>query len=181
MTDQVIIVLYDPDWPRLFSSLGNALRAAMRETALRIDHIGSTAVPGLDAKPIIDVQISVADLEPLDGYRLPLEGLGFVWRANNPDLTKRYFREKPGECRTHIHVRRLGSWAEQVALLFRDYMRVHPLDARRYAELKYRLAQEYRDDRLAYTESKSVFVWEIMALADKWSQEVGWQPGPTDA
>jgi GrpB-like predicted nucleotidyltransferase (UPF0157 family) len=60
-------------------------------------------------------------------------------------------------------------------------MRAHPLDARRHAELKYRLAQEYRDDRLAYTDSKSAFVWEIMTLAHQWSQEAGWQPGPTDA
>jgi GrpB-like predicted nucleotidyltransferase (UPF0157 family) len=69
MADPVIIVPYDVEWSRLFSSLGQALRAALGETALRIDHIGSTAVPGLDAKPIIDVQISVADLEPLDRYR----------------------------------------------------------------------------------------------------------------
>lgn len=181
MPEQVVIVPYDPGWPRLFSTLGNALRAALQETAVRIDHIGSTAVPGLDAKPIIDIQVSVADLEPLDRYRIPIESAGFVWRADNPDQTKRYFRERPGQRRTHIHVRRWGSWAEQAALLFRDYMRAHPLDARRYAELKYRLAREYQTNREGYTEAKSPFVWEIMAKADTWSQDTGWQPGPTDA
>ncbi|MBN1581086.1 MAG: GrpB family protein [Anaerolineae bacterium] len=181
MPDPIEVVPYMPAWPQLFIVLGTALRKALGETALRIDHIGSTAVPGLDAKPVIDVQISVASFEPLDAYRIPLEHLGFVFRADNPDRGKRYFREKPGTRRTHIHVRRAGSWSEQMSLLFRDYMRTHPEDARRYAELKYRLAETYRDDRLAYTESKAPFIWEIMAQANKWSQESGWHPGPSDA
>jgi GrpB-like predicted nucleotidyltransferase (UPF0157 family) len=78
-------------------------------------------------------------------------------------------------------VRRAGSWSEQFALLFRDYMRTHPEDARRYAELKTRLAQAYRDDRHGYTDAKSDFIWEIMSQANVWSQETGWQPGPSDA
>ena len=138
--DRTEVVPYDEEWPRLFSSLGKSLRAALGDIALRIDHIGSTSVPGLAAKPIIDIQISVADLEPVEPYRLPLEGLGFVSRADNTELTKRYFREPPGSRRTHIHVRRAGSWAEQFALLFRDYIRTHEEDARLYAKLKRRLA-----------------------------------------
>jgi GrpB-like predicted nucleotidyltransferase (UPF0157 family) len=181
MSDPVIIVPYNPEWPQLFRELGKALRKVLGKTALRIDHIGSTAVPGLDAKPIIDIQTSVASFEPLDAYRIPIESLGFVFRENNPDLTKRYFREKPGTRRTHIHVRETGSWAEQLALLFRDYMRTHEEDAKRYAELKYRLADKYRDDRYSYTNAKGPFIWEIMAAADRWSQETGWHPGPSDA
>lgn len=181
MADQVIIVPYDPDWPVRFARLGAALRQALGETALRIDHVGSTAVPGLDAKPIIDVQISVAALEPVDAYRLPLERLGFVWRAHNPDRTKRYFREAPGDRRTHIHVRRAGSWAEQFTLLFRDYMRTHDREAQDYANLKRRLAAQYLDDRVGYTNNKSPFIWQVMAQADLWSQETGWEPGSSDA
>ncbi len=181
MTERVIIVPYDPMWPAVFSKLGAALRKALGDTALRIDHIGSTSIPGLDAKPIVDIQISVRSFEPLDAFRLPLESLGFVFRANNPELTKRYFREKPGERRTHIHVRRVGSWAEQFALLFRDYVRTHDEEAKHYAELKYRLAEQYGEDRHGYTEAKAPFVWEIMAKADAWSQTTGWEPGPSDA
>ncbi len=181
MADRVVIVPYDPGWPVLFRALGTALRQALGETALRIDHIGSTAVPGLDAKPIIDVQVSVESFEPLDAFRLPLESLGFIFRADNPELTKRYFREAPGERRTHIHVRCAGSWSEQFALLFRDYMRTHEHDARDYAKLKYRLAEQYREDRLGYTEAKAAFVWEIIIKADGWSQAMGWQPDPSDA
>jgi GrpB-like predicted nucleotidyltransferase (UPF0157 family) len=181
MPDKVVIVPYAPEWPQLFSELGAALRGALGSVALRIDHIGSTSVLDLEAKPIIDVQISVDSFEPLDAFRVPLEGMGLVYRADNPDLTKRYFRESPGTRRTHIHVRCAGSFSEQLALLFRDYLRAHPGDARRYGELKRDLAEEYRDDRHAYTEAKAAFIWEILAKADRWSQQIGWQPGPSDA
>lgn len=180
MPDPILIAPYDPQWPRRFSQLAADLRTALGETARRIDHIGSTAVPGLDAKPVIDVQIAVASLEPLEAYRLPLEALGYVHRADNPDLSKRYFREAPGRSRTHIHVRPCGSWAEQFALLFRDYLRAHPADAQRYAALKYSLAEKHRNDRRAYTEAKEPFIWEIMQKADQWSQDTGRQPGPSD-
>lgn len=180
MADKVIVVPYDPQWPELFSQIGIVLRKALGETAQRIDHIGSTAIPGLDAKPIIDIQISVAALEPLDTYRMPLEGLGYIYRMDNPERTKRYFREAPGQRRTHIHVRRAGSWAEQFALLFRDYLRAYAEEAQRYATLKYRLAEKYSEDRLGYTKAKEQFIWEIMKKADRWSQDAGWEPGATD-
>ena len=180
MTDLIVIVPYDAKWPELFLELGTTLREALGEIALRIDHIGSTSIPGLDAKPIIDVQISIVSFEPLNRYRVPLEDLGFVFRENNPDLTKRYFREMPGKRRIHIHVRERGSWAEQFALLFRDYMRTHEEAVKNYAALKYRLAGKYRNDRLSYTNGKAPFIWEVMAKADKWNQEIGWRPGLSD-
>jgi GrpB-like predicted nucleotidyltransferase (UPF0157 family) len=148
--------------------------------ALRIDHIGSTSIPGLAAKPIIDIQISVATLEPLDSFRDPLEALGYVFRVDNSERTKRYFREAPGTRREHIHVRTAGSWGEQFALLFRDYMRTHPNEAAKYALLKRNLVERYRDERHAYTEAKGPFIWSIMRRATDWSQDVGWEPGPTD-
>jgi GrpB-like predicted nucleotidyltransferase (UPF0157 family) len=181
MAQVVEICPYDPAWPSLFAALGVQLRDALGAVALRIDHIGSTAVPGLAAKLIIDVQVSVGALDPLGAYRVPLEGLGLVFRSENGDRTKRYFREAPGTRRTHVHVRRAGSWAEQFSLLFRDFLRAHPEDRDRYAELKRRLARELREDRHAYTEAKVPFIWEVMARADRWSQEVGWAPGLSDA
>ena len=181
MADPIIVVPYDPGWPILFRDLGARLRQALGDVALRIDHVGSTSVPGLAAKPVIDVQISVVSLEPLDAYRRPLDAAGFAWRAGNPDLSKRYFREAPGGRRTHIHVHRAGSLGEQLTLVFRDYLRAHDEDAQRYAALKQRLAAQYRDDRAGYTDSKGPFVWEILARASHWSQDTGWQPGPSDA
>jgi GrpB-like predicted nucleotidyltransferase (UPF0157 family) len=152
--DPILIVPYDPTWPLIFEKQASELRNALGSVALRIDHIGSTSVPQLAAKPVIDIQISVADFEPLDAYRVPLERLGYMFRADNPELTKRYFRESPGQRRSHIHVRRAGSFSEQLALLFRDFVRVHPEVAAQYAQLKINLAQQYRDDREAYTDAK---------------------------
>jgi GrpB-like predicted nucleotidyltransferase (UPF0157 family) len=177
----VELVPYSSEWPQRFEQLSRSFRRALGDVAVRIDHIGSTAVPGLAAKPIIDIQISVRDFEPLDAYRVPLEQLGYVFRTDNTERTKRYFREPPRTPRTHVHVRRVGSWAEQFALLFRDYLRAHNDDARRYEVLKSELAERYRHDRDGYTEAKEPFIWEVMGRADRWSQEVGWMPGPSDA
>jgi GrpB-like predicted nucleotidyltransferase (UPF0157 family) len=177
----VEIVAYDPAWPVRFAELGRDLRAGLGEVALRIDHVGSTSVPGLAAKPIIDIQVSVADLEPLAAYRLPLERLGYVYRADNPERTKRYFREPPGRRRTHVHVRRAGSFSEQWALLFRDYLRAHVEVAAEYAAVKRRLALRFRNDRRAYVDAKGPLLWEIIRKADAWAQVQGWLPGPSDA
>lgn len=181
--DPVFIVPYDASWPERFQELARPLRNDLGQVALRIDHIGSTSIPGLAAKPVIDIQISVADFEPLDAFRSPLERLGYVFRADNPERTKRYFREAPGHPRVHIHVRRSGSFSEQFALLFRDYVRTHPDVAVQYAELKIGLAQRYQivEERGLYTEAKVPFIWKVMAQADSWAQLTGWFLGPSDA
>ena len=111
MPEKVVIFPYDPKWHEEFSLLVVALRSALGNTAIRIDHIGSTSIPSLDAKPIVDVQISVKSFEPLDAYRIPLDKLGYYHRADNTEKTERYFREKPGGKRTHIHVTKAGSWS----------------------------------------------------------------------
>ncbi|MET7859278.1 GrpB family protein [Streptomyces sp. NPDC005318] len=181
MGDQVEIVDYEPAWPAMFAELGSGLRGALGDVAARIDHIGSTSVPGLAAKPVIDIQISVRSFEPLDAFRLPLEAIGFVYRAENPERTKRYFRETPGRRRTHVHVRCLGSFSQQFPLLFRDYLRCHPADTTEYAAVKRRWAAEFQDDRHGYTEAKDPFVWSVIRRADAWAQHTGWTPGPSDA
>lgn len=178
----ITIEQYNPDWPRIFRDLGAKLRSAIGPAALRIDHIGSTSIPDLAAKPIIDIQISVSAFEPMEPYRRPLEELGFQYRDKNPELTKRYFKEpSQSEERTHIHVRRAGSFSEQFPLLFRDYMRCHADDVSHYAQLKRQLAEQYREDRLGYTEAKGAFIWNTMQKADRWAQDTGWEPGPSDA
>jgi GrpB-like predicted nucleotidyltransferase (UPF0157 family) len=177
----VEIVSYDPAWPARFAALGRELRGGLGEVALRIDHIGSTSVPGLAAKKIIDIQISVAAFEPLEAFKRPLERLGYVYRPDNPERTKRYFREPPGRRRTHLHVRRAGSFSEQWALLFRDYLRAHRDAAAEYEAVKRRLAIRFRDDRAAYTNAKAPFMWEVIRRADDWAQAHGWLPGPSDA
>lgn len=179
--NMVHIVAYDPGWPRQFRVLGHRLRAALGEVALRIDHIGSTSIPGLGAKPVIDIQISTATLEPLGPFSEPLERLGYVYRADNTERTKRYFREPPGEPRTHIHVRRAGGYSEQFPLLFRDYLRKHPDEAHEYEQFKRRVAAQFPTDRSAYTDAKIPFFWDVIRRADTWAQQIGWEAPPIDA
>ncbi|PLT27998.1 GrpB family protein [Peribacillus deserti] len=181
MTDPIIIIPYQLKWPDEFSRTAKVLREALGDKADRIDHIGSTSVPGLAAKPIIDIQISVKDLLELDTFRIPLERAGFLFRVENPERTKRYFREPTGTKRTHVHVRQSGSWAEQFSLLFRDYLRKHPEDCRRYEEVKHKLAKEYMFNREGYVNAKNPFIWTIMKKADAWSQNIGWFAGEPDA
>jgi GrpB-like predicted nucleotidyltransferase (UPF0157 family) len=172
---------YDPAWPARFAEIGAVLRRALGDVALRIDHIGSTSVPGLAAKAIIDIQISVIRLEPVDPFRDRLLGLGLVYRADNPERTKRYFREAPGQPRTHIHVRRSGSFSEQFPLLFRDFLRVDRQAAADYVSVKRALARLHPHDGQAYTDAKAAICWEIIHRADEWAQQNGWEPGPSDA
>jgi len=181
MGDRVEIVDHQPVWPVAFAELGAGLRGVLGDVAVRIDHIGSTSVPGLAAKPVIDVQISVRSFEPLDAFRLPLEDFGLVYREDNPERTKRYFREAPGRRRTHVHVRRLGSFSQQFPLLFRDFLRCHPAAAAEYAAVKRRCAAEFRNDRHGYVAAKEPFVWDIIRRADAWAQSAGWTLGPSDA
>ncbi|TDF99659.1 GrpB family protein [Paenibacillus piri] len=179
--EPIVIIPFDESWAREFAAVGERVRQSLGETAIRIDHIGSTSVYGLDAKPIIDIQISVLSLERLEAFKGKLEGSGFVFREGNPDLTKRYFREAPGNKRTHIHVREHGSWSEQLSLLFRDYLRSHPEDCLIYAGEKRRLMELYRHERQNYVEGKTPVVWTILQKAHGWSMETGWRPGKSDA
>lgn len=181
MPDPIIVVPYNPTWSEKFLKLAVPIRETMGDVALRIDHIGSTAIPEIAAKPVVDIQISVTDFEPFTAICEPLESLGYVWRENNIDKTKRYFREADGNRNTHIHVRKAGSFSEQHNLLFRDYLRANPQDRELYSQLKLELAQKFRNDRSAYVEAKSPLVWEITKRAYEWSSEVGWEAKTSDA
>ena len=134
-----VIEPYSDRWPREFSRIGRALRGVLGERALRIDHIGSTSVPGLAAKDTIDVQVTVADLPDAN----LLAGAGYrefaPVRDHRPpdapygedDWAKRLFNEPPDERRANIHVRVEGRANQRYALLFRDYLRTHRLRRRR--------------------------------------------------
>ena len=178
----IVVVGHDPSWALEFRSVAGRLRHELGDVALRIDHIGSTAIAGLDAKPIVDIQISVRSFEPLDVFKIPIERAGFVHRADNTERTKRYFRERPGDRRTHIHVRRAGSFSEQFALLFREYLRAHPASAERYGTFKRELAARYArpHERALYVAAKVPFTWETIHRADDWAQATGWEPPASD-
>jgi GrpB-like predicted nucleotidyltransferase (UPF0157 family) len=169
--DTIRIVGYDPDWPRQFQQWGRVLRSCLGQTARRIEHVGSTSVPGLAAKPIIDIQISVSDLEDERRYVPPLQRAGVQLRSR--DDLHRYFRPFPGQRRdVHVHVCAAGSAWEREHLLFRDYLRAHPRDQLAYAAAKCKAAATWADDGVAYTDAKSNAILAILELAERWSAAI---------
>lgn len=171
--EPVEIVPYDPAWPALFAEEAAHLRALLpAELIGRIEHFGSTAVPGLAAKPIIDMLVEVRSMEDVAQRIAPLlqaEAYEFFWRAPEhglPGMDYAWFirRDAAGRRTHHIHFLEAGS-SEWERLLFRDYLRAHPEAARAYGALKLRIAAEHPDDRVAYARAKTRFVREAMQAA----------------
>ncbi len=185
------IVPYDPEWPRQFDAIAIDIRRVLGRLARRIDHIGSTAVPGLAAKDVIDVQVSVAALEPEGALVAPLRAAGFVPhpidRDHRPpgrdgavaDWAKRLMVEAPGQRRLNLHLRVDGRPNQRYPLLFRDYLRAHTEAATSYATLKRRLA-ELSLDTGVYADIKDPVTDLIMVAAEEWAARTGWRPGPSD-
>lgn len=175
--DPVELLPPDPLWPERFEATRERLADALGPTALRIDHVGSTAIRGISAKPVIDVQVSVPDIDDEQAYRPAIESLGWPLRAREPGLGHRFFRDPAGAPRrVHVHVCQAGGEWERSHLLFRDYLRRQPDRAQAYDRLKQAAAERYRGERLAYTESKGPFIEETLVLAEEWARKVGWRP-----
>lgn len=162
---KITIVDYDPEWPARFEAEALRLREALGPVAARIDHVGSTAVPGLSAKPVVDIQVSVRRLEPMHTYREPLQRLGYEYEADPNVEDYLFFRADARPRHVHIHVCESGSSHERRQLAFRDWMRTHPADAQRYAALKERLAKREWANADAYADAKGPFIEEIVRRA----------------
>jgi GrpB-like predicted nucleotidyltransferase (UPF0157 family) len=154
-----LIVDYDPAWPELAAAEMARVEAALGAQVARIDHVGSTAVPAMAAKPIVDLQVSVAEIAPTERYARPLEELGYLF-APDPASPDFHFFGKPAERpRTfHLHVCAAGGDDEARHLALRDYLRAHPEEAARYGEVKRRLVALRPGDRLAYIDGKADYV-----------------------
>lgn len=180
----IVIVNPRPQWAAEFQTLAQTLAAALGDWALRVDHIGSTAVPGLAAKDILDVQVTVADLTP--DLQTAFERGGFVRQRHNADhqppgaaghprdWEKQLYQPGPGARAAHVHVRRAGSPNGRYALLFRDYLRAHPPAAAAYAQVKVALAQHGPADWDLYYDVKDPVCDLIMAGAEAWAAQTGW-------
>jgi GrpB-like predicted nucleotidyltransferase (UPF0157 family) len=162
----VQVVPYQAAWRRLFEDEAAQLRAALGEPALVIEHVGSTAIEGMDAKPIIDLMAAVPSLERAAGLVPVLEGLGYEHRGDGGSPGRLFFAKGPASRRTH-HLSLVeptsAFWRE--TLLFRDYLRSHPEAAEAYRRLKHGLAAQHRSDRGAYTGGKETFIQDILDAA----------------
>ena len=170
--DRVTIVAYDPTWPRAYAAERERLLAAAGGTFERFEHFGSTAVPGLAAKPVIDMMAAVRTLGTAEGVLPVLDGLGY--RVVETGMSRRLFlvREVPGGLRYHLHIVETASWEDRKERHMRDYLRAHPAEAAAYGALKRRLADAYRDDPVAYTEAKTEF---LQQASDAMRDEMGLQ------
>jgi GrpB-like predicted nucleotidyltransferase (UPF0157 family) len=164
------IVPYDPAWPAGYAREAVRIGGALGPLAVRIDHNGSTAVPGLAAKPVIDIQVSVLSLHPIDSYAEPLAAIGYSHLPHADDAFCPFFYKPARWPHTHhVHVVRHGGDEERRTLAFRDYLRSHDDAAREYERLKLALAVRYAAEsaaeRESYAQAKSEFVERILAIA----------------
>jgi GrpB-like predicted nucleotidyltransferase (UPF0157 family) len=166
------IVDYDPAWVAAFAAQRARIGAALGRRARRIDHIGSTAVPGLAAKPIVDIAVGVVDPDAEGDFLRRLERAGYGLRVREPG--HRMLRTPARD--VHVHVWEAGGDAERRHLLFRDWLRTDPGDRRRYAEEKRRLAARDWPDMNAYAAAKSAVIAEITARAERWATATAWAP-----
>lgn len=182
---RITIEPYSEQWPSEFVTVEGLLREALGDTAARIDHIGSTSVPGLAAKDVIDVQVGVADLN--DPRLIPaFEQMGVTAtditsdhvppgdRSGPSAWEKRYFRAPRSWRPTHLHVRAIGRANFRYALLFRDYLRHSPSAAGAYAQVKVALARSHPGDVDAYYDVKDPVCDLIMDAAECWASNVAW-------
>jgi GrpB-like predicted nucleotidyltransferase (UPF0157 family) len=169
----VHVVAYDPGWPERFEAWRGRLAGLLGPVACRIEHVGSTSVPGLAAKPIVDIQVSVADMADEDGYRPPCEAAGLQLRFRDDE--HRYFQPTPSRPRdVHVHVCEQGGDWERLHLLFRDYLRTSAAGRDAYEAAKREAARLWADQGAAYTEAKSDVVLGILDQAEAWAGATGW-------
>ena len=185
----ITIVDYRARWPGEFEALRRELLEILGPLALRVDHIGSTSVPGLGAKDVIDVQVTVAALDPeitrrmvAAGYQ-PWEGIrsDHVPLGEDPDSkrwTKLFFNQPAGQRRANIHVRVAGHPNQRYPLLFRDYLRAHPNAVLTVELIKREIAKRHAEDIEAYYDIKDPVYDLIWEAAQEWARWTGWEGTP---
>ena len=158
------IVPYNSDWPLKFEHHKSRMLNALGSSAVQLEHIGSTAVPALAAKPIIDMLLVVKDSSNESSYLPTLEGLGYVLRVREPDFHEHRMFRTP-ELDVHLHVYSAGSTEVERYITFRDRLRSNLSERKKYAQLKSQLATQSWDDMNEYANAKSSFIEETIERA----------------
>lgn len=166
------IVEYDPGWPGEFESLKELLRQALGAQALRIEHVGSTAVPGLAAKPIIDIDIVIAGRSELPAVIARLAAIGYAHEGDLGVEDREAFRPPPGMPPHHPYVCIQGSLALRNHLAVRDYLRAHPAAAQSYGRLKRDVVERGTQSAAAYGRAKTQWLLTVLEAAGFTAQEL---------
>ena len=168
----IVVSDYDPNWPNLFEQERSRIKNALGSFALAIEHVGSTAVPGLPSKPIIDLLVGVPSLEEArERFIEPFAALGYNYVSEYASWLpgELFFRKgPPGPWTHHVHLMEPSQPRWEALLVFRDYLRAHPEAACAYADVKQALAASSKEDIGAYRNGKTIFVQETTAKARAW-------------
>lgn len=172
MQRRVVVVPYNPDWPAMFDAEAARVCQALNDQTAVAHHIGSTAVPGLHAKPVIDMLVEAADVTKLDARNDAIKSLGYEPMGQFGLPGRRFFRkdDTDGNRTHHVHAYANNNPEALRHLAFRDFMRAHPQWAQRYGQLKQRLAQQYPEDIEAYMDGKDPFIKDAEQRALAWHQ-----------
>jgi GrpB-like predicted nucleotidyltransferase (UPF0157 family) len=165
----ITLVPYDPAWPRQFTREAERIKAALGDLALRVEHIGSTAVPGLVAKPIVDILLVVADSANEASYVPSLEAAGYVLRIREPDWHEHRMFKGP-DINVNLHVFTVGSEEIERVLALRDWLRENPSERELYAQAKQELAQRQWKYVQNYADAKSKVIEAILSRAHAMSR-----------
>jgi GrpB-like predicted nucleotidyltransferase (UPF0157 family) len=160
--EPVLVVSYDPAWPATFELLRDRVAPVLGDLAVGIEHVGATAVPGLAAKPIVDIDVVIRPDTDLAEIVQRLATLGYVHLGDLGITGREAFRAAPDLPRHHLYVCAAGGAALQAHLILRDTLRADPALATAYGALKYELAERFRDDRDSYTEGKTPFITSVL-------------------
>ncbi len=172
MGRKVVVIPHDPSWTEQYKQEAARLTAVFEPILLDIQHIGSTAIPGILAKPIIDIIIVVTEIAAVAPLMVAMENLDYHSKGEYGIPGRHYFYKGSAEHHTH-HVHVYGASNSEIArhLDFRDFLRQHPAKARAYGQLKAQLAQQFFTDPLAYTQNKTAFIQEIESQAAQWRKK----------
>ncbi|PAQ15493.1 hypothetical protein CD798_06820 [Bacillaceae bacterium SAOS 7] len=166
MDQPVVIEEYTPDWALQFKGEQKLLKSIIGDKAIAIEHIGSTSVEGLGAKPILDIMIGVRDLKEVDEFIELLEEIGYEYVFHKEFPNRRFFRKGVWRAGTHhLHVYKYESEEWNNNILFRNYLRTEPEILHQYYKLKKELAEKYHSDKVAYTKAKAPFITNIIQKA----------------
>lgn len=166
------LVEYDPDWVDRFNFHANKIEEVLGPVVLEVHHIGSTSIPGMMAKPNIDIEVVASNLDDVRKLSPDMVESGYVSRADYSKIGEEYFTEdaEDGNRLTSIHVLPVGHPDIQMQLNFRDYLRTHDEDRKLYAETKRRLYAEYRNDYGSYDGGKKEVIEAIKRRAEFWAK-----------
>ena len=169
---KIEVVAYNKDWPTHFEKEAARVRDAIEEGLMEVHHIGSTAVPGLSAKPIIDLLLEVSDLALLDRFDSKMELLGYSIKGEYGIPGRRFYLKGLIHRTHHIHAFESGSAGFLRHLALRDFLRTHPVEAMKYGELKQEIAGRFPLNNDGYCEAKHDFVQQLEKRALRWAEEL---------